>query len=135
MPSPVSLRSTPSPAMRERGNQARSAWWVRVPPFSGQAIVTLLILLVCGGLVLYPVVFLAAEALNVGDPQEFPLQEWGLGNFAALGEDWRILANTGLVACLATVMAVTFGFVVAWILTRTRVPGGSRLERLMELPY
>ena len=135
MPSPVSLRSTPSPALRESGNQARSAWWVRVPPFSGQAIVTLLILLVCGGLVLYPVVFLAEEALNVGDPAEFPLQEWGLGNFAALGEDWHILANTGLVACLATVMAVTFGFVVAWILTRTRVPGGSRLERLMELPY
>ena len=108
---------------------------MRVPPFSAQAIVTLLILLVCGGLVLYPVVFLAEEALNVGDPQEFPLQEWGLGNFAALGEDWHILANTGLVACLATVMAVTFGFVVAWILTRTRVPGGARLERLMELPY
>ena len=96
---------------------------------------TLLILVVCGGLVVYPVVFLAEAALNVGDPQEFPLQEWGLGNFAALGEDWHILANTGLVACIATVMAVIFGFVVAWILTRTRVPGGARLERLMELPY
>jgi len=105
------------------------------PRVSTQSIVTLLILLVCGGLVLYPMVFLAEEALNVGDPQEFPLQEWGLGNFAALGEDWHILANTGLVACLATVMAVIFGFVVAWILTRARVPGGSRLERLMELPY
>ena len=102
---------------------------------SGQSIATLLILLLCGGLVLYPVVFLAEEALNVGDPQEFPLQEWGLGNFAALGEDWHILANTGLVACLATIMAVVFGFVVAWILTRTRMPGGRRLERLMELPY
>src|SRR5689334_21971154 len=89
----------------------------------GQGLATLMILLVCGGLVVYPVVFLVEAALNTGDPQEFPLQEWGFGNFAALGEDWHILANTGLVACLATVMAVTFGFVVAWILTRTRVPG------------
>src|ERR1700736_5343885 len=134
-PSPASLRSAPSPAVRERGDQGRSAWWVRVPPFSGQAIVTLLILLVCGGLVLYPVVFLAEEALNVGDPQEFPLQEWGLGNFTALAEEWHVLANTALVASVATVMAVLFGFVVAWILTRTKVPGSTRLERLMELPY
>ena len=58
---------------------------------------------------------------------------------SAISRHW---ARTGafspipaLVACLATVMAVIFGFVVAWILTRTRVPGGSRLERLMELPY
>jgi hypothetical protein len=35
---------------------------VRVPPFSGQAITTLLILLVCGGLVIYPVVFLVEGA-------------------------------------------------------------------------
>ena len=42
---------------------------------SAQAIATLLILLVCGGLVIYPVLFLAEESLNVGDPQEFPLQE------------------------------------------------------------
>ena len=121
--------------MRERGDQARSDWWVRVPPFSAQAIATLVILLVCGGLVLYPVVFLIEAALNTGDPQEFTLQEWGLGNFTALAEEWHVLGNTALVACLATVMAVIFGFVVAWILTRTKVPGGGWLERLMELPY
>jgi hypothetical protein len=58
---------------------------VRVPPpFSAQAIATLLILIVCGALVIYPVVFLVEAALNTGDPQEFPLQEWGLGNFAVL---------------------------------------------------
>ena len=134
-PAEIAPHPDPLRAMRERGNRAGSARWLRVPPFSAQAIVTLLILLVCGGLVVYPVVFLVEAALNTGDPQEFPLQEWGLANFAALGEDWHILANTALVACMATVMAVTFGFVVAWILTRTRVPGGARLERLMELPY
>jgi ABC-type spermidine/putrescine transport system permease subunit II len=102
---------------------------------SFQAVATLLILLVCGGLVLYPVVFLVEAALNTGDPQEFPLQEWGLGNFAALAEDWHILGNTALVACWAKIMAILFGFAVAWILTRTKVPGSTRLERLMELPY
>ena len=115
-----------------RGRGPRSG---RVRGVSTQAIATLLILIVCGGLVIYPVVFLVEAALNTGDPQEFPLQEWGFGNFAALGEEWQILGNTALVASGATVMAVIFGFVVAWILTRTRVPGGAKLERLMELPY
>jgi len=99
-----------------------------LPRISTQTIVTLLILLACGGLVLYPVVFLVEAALNTGDPQEFPLQEWGFGNFAALAEDWHVLVNTALVACLATVMAVVFGFIVAWILTRTGCregPGSS----------
>jgi iron(III) transport system permease protein len=30
---------------------------------------------------------------------------------------------------------VLFGFIQAWILTRTEIPGRQRLERLMELPY
>src|SRR6266700_872655 len=95
----------------------RAGWGLpQWPPFSAQAIATLLILLVCGGLVIYPVLFLAEESLNVGDPEEFPLQEWGLGNFTALSEEWHVLANTALVASVATVMAVLFGFVVALIL-------------------
>src|SRR5205823_11678956 len=73
----------------------------RVRGLSLQAIVTLLILVVCGGLVIYPVLFLAEEALNIGNPQEFPLQEWGLGNFAALAEEWHVLGNTALVASVA----------------------------------
>ena len=32
-------------------------------------------------------------------------------------------------------MAILIGFTLAWILTRTNVPGRARLERLMELPY
>ena len=30
---------------------------------------------------------------------------------------------------------MVFGFLQAWILTRTDIPGRQRLERLMELPY
>jgi len=32
-------------------------------------------------------------------------------------------------------MAILIGFTLAWILTRTNVPGSAMLERLMELPY
>ncbi len=32
-------------------------------------------------------------------------------------------------------MALVFGFVMAWILTRTNVPGRARFEQLMAVPY
>ena len=40
-----------------------------------------------------------------------------------------------IIAVMATVMAILIGFTLAWILTRTNVPGREKLERLMELPY
>jgi iron(III) transport system permease protein len=98
-------------------------------------LVTPLVLLICGSLVLYPVVFLVTESFNVGDPGQFPPALLGLGNYADLYDDARILGNTALVACLATIMAVLFGFTLAWILTRTAIPGRFMLERLLELPY
>src|SRR5258708_18703726 len=36
---------------------------------------------------------------------------------------------------MATIMASLIGFTLAWILSRTNVPGREMLERLMELPY
>ena len=89
---------------------------------SSQGIVTAAILLFCGGLVAYPLVYLVAESFNVSGEDVFPPVEVGLANYTDLIEDWHILANTALVACLATVMAVIFGFLVAWILTRTSCP-------------
>ena len=94
-----------------------------------------LLLLVCGVLVLYPLVYLITESLNVGDAQTFPPEEYGIGNYGELFEEPRVILNTLLVASIATVMAVLFGFIQAWILTRTAIPGRERLERLMELPY
>jgi iron(III) transport system permease protein len=32
-------------------------------------------------------------------------------------------------------MAIVIGFLAAWTLTRTRLPGRRWVERLMELPY
>ena len=79
--------------------------------------VTALVLLICGSLVLYPVVFLVAESFNIGEPGIFPPEAMGWDNYRNLYDDSRILANTALVAGLSTVMAVVFGFALAWILT------------------
>jgi iron(III) transport system permease protein len=106
------------------------------PRRNWQAIVTVAILLVVGFLVVLPMVFLVEESLNVGDPMAFPPESYGLKNyFAIFEEDINVLWNTVIIAVMATVMAILIGFTLAWILTRTNVPGSAMLERLMELPY
>ena len=97
--------------------------------------VTPAVLLLCGGLVLYPLFFVVAQSFNIGDPEVFPPAAYGLDNYLNLPDDARILGNTAFVALLATAMAVLFGFILAWILTRTLIPGRRVLERLLELPY
>ncbi|HVY14945.1 MAG TPA: iron ABC transporter permease [Rhodopila sp.] len=101
----------------------------------GSTALMVLVLLPCAALVLYPLVFIISESLNVGDPGVFPPEIISLSNFARLKDDVPIILNTLYVSVAATAMAVVFGFVLAWILTRTNVPGGGRFERLMELPY
>jgi iron(III) transport system permease protein len=102
---------------------------------SVQGIATLLVVLFCGGLVFYPIVYLVAESFNTGEAGTFPPETVGLDNYTNLIDDSRIITNTAFVACIATVMAVVLGFLIAWTLTRTRIPGRARLERLMQLPY
>lgn len=98
-----------------------------------------LVSLVVGGaaavLVLYPIFFLIQASLSVGDPQARPPEAYGLDNFADLGRYAHIFWNTVLVAVVATVMAIVFGFVMGWILSRTNVPGRAAFEQLMALPY
>jgi iron(III) transport system permease protein len=98
-----------------------------------------LVSLLVGGaaavLVLYPIFFLLQASLSVGDPQARPPEAYGLENFADLPRYRHIFANTVTVAVTATVMAVLFGFVMGWILSRTNVPGRAALEQLMALPY
>src|SRR5437764_955086 len=74
-------------------------------------------------LVLYPVFFLFQAALDVGDPQVRPPTAYGFDNFSGILQYPQILLNTLTVSVAATVMALVFGFVMAWILTRTNVPG------------
>ena len=86
-------------------------------------------------LVLYPVFFLFQAALDVGDPQVRPPTAYGLDNFNSIFQYPQILLNTLTVSVAATVMALIFGFVMAWILTRTNVPGRHLFEQLMAVPY
>jgi iron(III) transport system permease protein len=106
---------------------------LRLP--SSQTVISVGMLVFCGALVIYPMVYLVAESLNVSGEDGFPPAEIGLGNYSDLIDDWHILANTAFVACLATVMAIVIGFLAAWALTRTKLPGRAVIERLMELPY
>src|SRR3954451_19570268 len=80
-------------------------------------------------------VYLVVLSVNVGDPQTFPPDEYGIEHYRDLFESWRVIANTAFVACIATVMAILIGFLAAWALTRTQLPGVAWLERLMQLPY
>src|SRR6202166_1578106 len=86
-------------------------------------------------MVLYPVFFLLQAALDVGDPQVRPPTAYGFDNFNGIFQYPQILLNTLTVSVTATVMALVFGFVMAWILTRTNVPGRHLFEQLMAVPY
>jgi len=86
-------------------------------------------------LVLYPIFFLVQASLDVGDPEARPPTAYGLGNYSAMADYTQIMVNTLSVSLIATVMALTFGFGSAWILTRTNVPWRRSLEQLMAVPY
>ena len=106
------------------------------PARNWQPAVTAAVVLVVSLLVLLPLVFLVEESLNVGDALTFPPEAYGISNYIEMfQEDLGILTNTVSIAVMATIMAILIGFTLAWILTRTNVPGRERLERLMELPY
>ncbi len=106
------------------------------PRFNWQPVVTAAVVLIVAFLVILPLVFLVEESLNTGDPMSFPPEQYGIANYLAIfDDDINILLNTLIIAVMATIMAILIGFTLAWILTRTNVPGREKLERLMELPY
>jgi iron(III) transport system permease protein len=102
---------------------------------SPQAVAGALVAVVAGLLVLYPVAFLLQAALNTGDPEARPPTEYGLDNFAGLLAYPQIILNTLTVSLAATVMALVLGFLMAWIITRTNVPGRRLFEQMMVVPY
>ena len=103
--------------------------------FSAQKFAGYGVAAVAAVLVLYPVFFLLQAALDVGDPQVRPPTAYGFDNFSGIFQYPQILLNTLTVSVAATVMALVFGFVMAWILTRTNVPGRHLFEQLMAVPY
>ena len=100
-----------------------------------QKIAGLLVVSIAAIIVFYPIFFLVQASLNVGDPQARPPEQYGLANFGGMLQYTNILTNTVVVSLVATAMALTFGFVMGWILSRTNVPGRQTFEQLMALPY
>jgi iron(III) transport system permease protein len=100
-----------------------------------QKVVGAVVTVIVAVLVLYPVVYLFQAAFSTGDPNVRPPEAYGLDNFALLPNYSEIMLNTLVVSFAATLMALVFGFVIAWILTRTNVPMRRTLEQLMAVPY
>ncbi|MDE5441674.1 ABC transporter permease subunit [Bradyrhizobium sp. CSA207] len=94
-----------------------------------------MVIVVVAIFVLYPVFYLLQAAFDVGPAEVRPPAAYGFDNFSALGKYWEIMLNTLVVTFAATIMALTFGFLTAWILTRTNVPFQRTLEQLMAVPY
>jgi iron(III) transport system permease protein len=85
--------------------------------------------------VLYPIYYLLQASFDVGLPDARPPTAYGLDNFAKVLDYPAVLLNTLVVTFASTVMALLFGFVMAWILTRTNVPFKRTLDQLMTVPY
>ncbi len=123
----ASLPSVPVPLTG--APPARGRW------LPGQTAAGVLVAAVAAVFVLYPIFFLLQASLDVGDPDARPPTAYGLDNYAALPDYATIMGNTLLVSFAATVMALSFGVLTAWILTRTNTPGRRTLEQLMAVPY
>ncbi len=104
-------------------------------PLSAQKIAGYGVATVAAVLVLYPVFYLFQAAFDVGDPQTRPPTGYGFDNFNNLFQYPQILLNTLTVSLAATAMAVVIGFLMAWMLARTNVPGRKVFEQLMTVPY
>jgi iron(III) transport system permease protein len=107
-----------------------SAGLFSAPKIAGYGVAT-----VAAVLVLYPVFYLLQAAFDVGDPQTRPPTAYGFDNFETLLNYPQIMLNTLSVSFAATLMALVIGFIMAWILTRTNVPGRGLFEQLMAVPY
>lgn len=102
---------------------------------SGQTFAMMAVIGLLALFVLYPVYYLVQASLDVGLAEARPPTAYGLDNYAALGRYSEIMLNTLYVTFAATVMALVFGFLTAWILSRTNVPFQRTLEQLMAVPY
>jgi iron(III) transport system permease protein len=107
----------------------------RLPAPSTQTFVGLAVAVLAAVFVLYPIYYLVQASLDVGDPDVRPPTAYGFDNFAALPDYSEIMLNTLVVSFAATVMALFFGFLAAWVLNRTNVPWRRTLEQAMAVPY
>src|SRR5215468_5238215 len=82
-----------------------------------QAVTMTAVVAVVAVFVLYPIYYLLDASLDVGIADVRPPTAYGFDNFAALLNYQAIMLNTLMVAFAATIMALVFGFLTAWILS------------------
>jgi len=127
------MASTGGIGALDTAEQDRARTRGRIRLFEGVAMAT--IVAVVAGLVLYPIYFLLQAAFDVGLPDTRPPTAYGVQNFAKLFDYPQVIWNTLVVTFSSTLMALLFGFVTAWTLTRTNVPFKRTLDQLMTVPY
>ncbi len=115
----------PEPAPRARRLPLPSAQQLII----GAAVLTVIVF------VFYPVFFVVQVSLNVGAPDARPITDYGLDNFANVAVYGEWLWNTLVVSTIGTVLAVAFGFILAWIVNRTNVPGVRIIDQLIIAPF
>lgn len=83
----------------------------------------------------FPIFLIVSTAFNVGDPQALPATEFGLANLLSLTDHLDWIANTLMLACGGTVIAIAIAVAASWVLFRTTMPGRRVFEILIALPY
>src|SRR5690349_16814621 len=102
---------------------------VRQLQVDGMAVLTIVLLLVVGFVVLYPILLLALNSFRVGVFGQ--TTTWGVDNWVAAFSQPRIvnaLKNTLSLALTRQAIAILIGVSLAWLLARTNLPGRSWLE-------
>lgn len=87
------------------------------------------------GLVGSPVAVLVAISLNGGDPGDIPPQSFSLEHFVQAGDYMHWIRNSLILAAGVCAVATVVGGVLAWLMTRTDLPGKRALQLLIILPY
>lgn len=83
----------------------------------------------------YPLFLLITNAFNVGDPAAFPARSYGFANFVKLMDHLSWIKNTLIVAGGGTVLGITIGVSLAWMIYRTTMPGRKWFDLLIAIPY
>ena len=103
--------------------------WARVGPE-----VWIPLVLIIGALG-YPIFLLITSAFNVGDPQALPAVEYGFDNFVQLTNHLDWIGNTLYIATGGTLLGITIGVGLAWLIHRTNIAGRKSFELLVAIPY
>ena len=104
--------------------------------FTAERVVTVLVLVFCAGLVFYPLFFLGTASLNAGDPRQIPPDQFGIEAFRQVfATNLGVVWNTVRIALMAAGVALPLGFIMAWIIYRTRLPGRAFFAQAFVLPY